>query len=623
MDVPVPPAAWTPLQRKRLEQIQGVSLVLIVVAGCVSQITGERHAEFALVAVALSLVLAYALARMGRFHLATSLTLGSLTALAFGLMWEDKGVRDPAILGYPGILVFAAILGSRRLFKWLLVFMVGSVGFLVLAEIKGWFVPGLEALGLGDFVDLTAILLAAGFGIWIMAQDVRSSMARLEEEMQRVVQSQAHINFLANYDQLTGFPNHALGRERFQLALAQAARGGRKVALIHLDVDNFKTINDSLGHAAGDQMLLEAGARVKGVLQPGDTLCRQGGDEFLAVVPDLESVDEAAAAAERILGAMVAPFRLKDLDAPMSVSLGIALFPEDGGDFETLLQGADTAMHQAKALGKNTYRFADSDRNAEMLEHLRLGSARRTALERNELFLHYQPQFDLATGRVVGAEALLRWRHPELGLVPPGTFIPIAEKSGQIGEIGKWALRESCRQARRWLDSGIRMVLSVNLSPVQFHREDLEATLLNALDDAALPPATIELELTESMLLGNSPNLSAKLGRLRALGVGISIDDFGTGYSNLSYLQRFEVERLKIDQSFVRRLVHGARDEALVVTIIQMAKNLGLGTVAEGIEDEPTRERLMELGCDMGQGFLWSPAISAEAFEAFFRAHQG
>jgi diguanylate cyclase (GGDEF)-like protein len=545
MDVPVPQTTWKPLQRKRLEQVQGIALVLILVTGTVSQLTGERKATYALMAVALALILAFALTRLGQVRTATSLTLGSLTALAFGLMWQYKGVQDPALLGYPAILVFAAVLGSARLFKGLLVFMLLSLGFLVLAGARGWLVPVQTPVGIGDFVDLAAILLAAGFGVWILAHDLRRTLVRLEEEVERVVQSQAHADFLANYDQLTGYPNHLLGRDRFQLAVAQASRSGLKVALVHLDVDNFKTINESLGHAAGDELLLEAGSRLKGVLRPGDTLCRQGGDEFLVVLPDLEEGEEAASVAERILQATQAPFRLKGLDAPMSVSIGIALYPEDGGDFDTLLQGADAALHQAKALGKNTYRFSDADRNAEVLEHLRLGSALRNALERKELFLHYQPQFDLATGRIVGAEALLRWRHPELGLVPPATFIPIAEKSGQIGEIGKWALWESCQQARRWLDQGIRIVLGVNLSPVQFHREDLEATLMNALEDANLPPGSIELELTESMLLGDSPNLTAKLGRLRALGVTISIDDFGTGYSNLSYLQRFEVERLK------------------------------------------------------------------------------
>ncbi|HLO68974.1 MAG TPA: EAL domain-containing protein [Holophaga sp.] len=562
---------------------------------------------------------ALALTRRGRLGLAVDATLVVLTLTVTALMWMFEGLTDPAALALPGILVFAALLGQRRFFLILLGVMVLSLFCLTLGAVQGWHIPRRLTQGYHTFLGMAAILLATGLGVWMLAQDLRRALALLRDENERASQFQGHIEFLAHFDGLTGLPNRIVGRDRLKVAVDQAQRSGRLAALAHLDLDNFKTVNDSMGHLAGDRLLVDASARIQAVLEPGDTLCRQGGDEFLVVMADVGSEDDAAARAGKILGALAEPFPIQGLDVPVTASAGLALFPEDGPDFETLLQKADTAMYQAKAAGRNTLRFFDGAMNDAVREHLHLASSLRSALERGELSLHYQPQVDLATGAIVGAEALLRWRHGKRGLIAPAAFIPVAERSGMIGPIGAWALAEACRQARVWRDQGIHLTMSVNLSPVQFRREDLESTLHNALEEAGIPASCVELELTEGMLIEDSPALTQKLRNLRAMGLRFSIDDFGTGYSNLGYLQRFEVERLKIDQSFVRRLTQGPQDEALVLAIIQMARSLRLTTVAEGIEDEATLERLKALGCTTGQGFLWSRAVPAEAFLELYR----
>jgi len=322
-----------------------------------------------------------------------------------------------------------------------------------------------------------------------------------------------------------------------------------------------------------------------------------------------------ATMAAKVIDLLSAPFHVDGLEISVTCSLGIALFPDNGSDFDTLFKNADVAMYRAKDCGRNAFRFYDAQMNRGVVETLHLISGLRSALARGEFKLHYQPQYELKSGRIVGAEALIRWRHPELGLIPPATFIPVAERSGLIHTIGAWVLAEACRQAKQWQLAGLtQLVVAVNLSPVQFRRDDIEREVIEALLASKLSPGSIELELSESLLIAESKHLSPLLGRLRAMGVRFSIDDFGTGYSNLGYLQRFQVERLKIDQSFVRRLSQDRNAEGIVRAIIEMAHSLRLDVIAEGVEDLPTLQRLIELGCSYGQGFLWAPALPPEEF---------
>jgi diguanylate cyclase (GGDEF)-like protein len=392
------------------------------------------------------------------------------------------------------------------------------------------------------------------------------------------------------------------------------------VALLYLDIDNFKNVNDTLGHGSGDALLKMVSERLRGLLRGADTVARLGGDEFLLVVTGVTDDAAVAEVAAKIVAALGAPFDVLGSEIFAGCSAGVTLFPADGADFDSLLKKADIAMYRAKESGRNAFRFWDGEMNASVVEHVALQSALRSALAHQEFTLAYQPQWDLASGRLVGAEALIRWRHAEMGPISPLRFIPLAERSGLIVPIGDWVLREACAQAQRWREAGWPdMTISVNVSPVQFKRGSVEAGVAQALEASGLPSANLELELTESLLIQDSLALAETLANLRRLGVRFAIDDFGTGYSNLAYLKRFEVERLKIDQTFVRRLIDDPQDQAIVRAIVQMATSLNLATVAEGVEDAATLGLLRELGCGQGQGFHWSPAVPAAEFERFLR----
>jgi diguanylate cyclase (GGDEF)-like protein len=434
--------------------------------------------------------------------------------------------------------------------------------------------------------------------------------------------SYAHIDSLAYRDSLTGLPNRQLARDRFEQAIALSERSRSSVALLFLDLDNFKSINDSLGHASGDFLLRDVAGRLSKAIRASDTVSRQGGDEFLILLSGVSDEDNIASKALTIINQLAKPFQLDGLELSATCSLGIALYPSDGKDFDTLLKHADIAMYQAKESGRNTYRFYDAQMNRSVDEHIHMVSNIRSALARHEFKLHYQPQFDLRSGDIIGAEALIRWTHPELGMIPPAKFIPVAESSGLIHELGRWVLIEACRQAREWQEAGLTgLVVAINLSPVQFRRGDIENDVLHALTAANLSPSSIELEITESLLVADSEYLTSLLGRFRALGIRMSIDDFGTGYSNLGYLKRFQVNCLKIDQSFIRRMTENADDEGIVRAIIEMAHSLKLEVVAEGIESLVILARLIEFGCELGQGFHWSPALPADEFLQFVREH--
>lgn len=432
----------------------------------------------------------------------------------------------------------------------------------------------------------------------------------------------ARIEFLAHHDVLTGLPNKLLFQERFLQVAAYAEREGRRCALLYLDLDNFKVINDSLGHVAGDALLKRTAGRLTACMRETDAVCRVGGDEFLVLLADAGDTGAITAAIGKVLQQLAAPMEIDHHELVTTVSLGAAVFPEDGRDFDTLFKKADTAMFQAKAAGRNAHRFFDEGMNANALERLALLGRLRGAVERKELVLHYQPQIDLASGEVTGAEALIRWRHPEQGEISPARFIPLAEDSGLIVQIGAWVLEEACRQAARWQQAGLpEIVVAVNLSAVQFRSPELYQTVADALAAAGLDAEYLELELTESILLGDVDSVLESVQRFKRLGLRLSIDDFGTGYSSLSYLKRFAVDKLKIDQSFVREMDKNPDDAALVQAIIQMARSLGLKTIAEGVEHEHLVERLRSYACDEAQGYHFGRPMPADAFAAYLAEH--
>ena len=434
--------------------------------------------------------------------------------------------------------------------------------------------------------------------------------------------AESRVEHLAFHDLLTGLPNRRLAEDRMSQAAAHADRAGSRAALLVLDLDGFKAINETLGHEVGDTVIRGVAARLRDCLRETDTLSRAGGDEFLIVLTDLRSGEAASTIAAKILARVAEPFEIQGLGLVTTASIGIAVHPDDGEDFATLLKKADTAMYQAKEEGRAGWRFFDERMNRDVAALLRLRAGLRRALDRGEFELYYQPQLDLAGGRVIGAEALLRWNHPDLGRVTPDRFIPLAEETGQIVPIGAWVLEQACRRAAAWQDEGLAGVgVAVNLSAVQLQRDDFDQTVAAALARSGLAPARLELELTESVLIKDAKPRLAALSRLKALGVRLAIDDFGTGYSSLSYLRRFAVDRLKIDRSFVADLADAPGDDAIVRAVIQMAHSLGLRAIAEGVETEAVRERLRALGCDEIQGYLLARPLPADAFVAFVRAH--
>jgi predicted signal transduction protein with EAL and GGDEF domain len=361
--------------------------------------------------------------------------------------------------------------------------------------------------------------------------------------------------------------------------------------------------------------LKQVALRLQQSVRSSDMVSRHGGDEFMICLSDDPAIEDASAVATQVLTSMTQPFVLQGTPFATSASIGIALMPDDASDYETLLRNADMAMYQAKESGRNAFRFYDDTMNVKAKHNLLLVSGLRAALAKNEFVLFYQPVVDLSNGRLLGCEALIRWVHPHRGLVPPADFIPAAETSGLIVAMGEWTLKEACRQMVEWQMGGLRdFVMAVNLSPVQFRRGNIETIVQEALTLSGLDPFCLELEITESTLIQDSETFMLSLQRLKAMGVKISIDDFGTGYSNLSYLQRFAVNKLKIDQSFVQRLLNGPQDRAIVMAIIQMARSLNLVTTAEGIEDELTGQTLREMGCDQGQGYYFARPVAAEDF---------
>ncbi len=436
--------------------------------------------------------------------------------------------------------------------------------------------------------------------------------------------AQQRIEYLARHDPLTGLPNRSMLADRVEQALAHADRTRRKVALLFLDLDRFKTINDSLGHPVGDALLQETTRRLLDSVRDTDTVSRLGGDEFVVVITDLEDDETAATVAQKIIEVTRQPFECEGHSLAISVSVGIALFPADGRDFDTLLKKADTAMYHAKDAGRNTSRFFTEQMNVNALERLLIQNRLQHAIDRSEFVLHYQPQVALGTGRIIGVESLVRWRNPELGLVPPDRFIPMAEENGSIIAIGEWVLREACRQGRKWADEGIGpLPMAVNISTLQLQQGDFAARVLAIVAESGFDPALLELEFTESILIQDVDRVVDQVSRLKAAGISVAIDDFGTGYSSLSYLKRLDVDRLKIDRSFIRDIGTDPDDAAIVRAITQMARSLRLKTLAEGAETPEQTRFLLAEGCEEVQGFLYSRPLSADAFARLFKESGG
>jgi diguanylate cyclase (GGDEF)-like protein/PAS domain S-box-containing protein len=418
------------------------------------------------------------------------------------------------------------------------------------------------------------------------------------------------MSYLAHHDGLTDLPNRILFNDRLAQAMSLAQRRRKKLALLFLDLDHFKHINDSLGHAIGDRLLQSVAKRLLDCVRSSDTVSRQGGDEFVILLSQVMHAEDAGISAEKILSALNQPHHIGEHAIFATASIGIVTYPDDAPDAETLLKNADFAMYHAKDYGRNNYQFFKSDLNVTALERQAVEHGLRHAVERGELVLHYQPQINLATGAIAGVEALLRWRHPLRGLLHPGSFMSVAEESGWIVPIGRWALREGCRQAVAWQDAGLApMRIAINVSAVELRAKDFVDSVRSVLRDTRLEPRYLELELTETFLMHDSTSTATVLEALKGMGVQLALDDFGTGYSSLSYMKRFPIDTLKIDQSFVRNLTTDADDASIVSAVIHMGSSLHMLVVAEGVETSEQAELLRAQDCPEAQGFYFSHPV--------------
>lgn len=443
-------------------------------------------------------------------------------------------------------------------------------------------------------------------GVVIVFHDVSATQAMAQK-----------MSYLAQHDFLTNLPNRVLLNDRIAQGITSANRRGSHLAILFLDLDNFKHINDSLGHATGDALLQSVAQRLRDCVRSSDTVSRQGGDEFVIVLSEEKYAENAALTAEKILVSLALPHFLGKHELHVTTSIGISLYPADGEDVETLIKSADTAMYQAKDKGRNNYQFFHADMNVRAVERQFIESSLRHALERREFVLYYQPKVNLKTGLITGAEALLRWEHAEWGTVLPERFITIAEDCGLIVPIGRWVLHEACRQAKQWEDAGLPSIsMAMNISALEFHQKNFLEGVRNILSETGLDAHRLQIEITESVLMRDAASSAAILHSLKATGVQLAVDDFGTGYSSLSYLKKFPIDVLKIDQSFVQNISADTDDGVIVSAVISMGNSLKQRVVAEGVENEEQLTFLKERCCDEGQGYFFSPPLDALQFGA-------
>lgn len=600
-------------QARRLQQLIDIALIGTTI-GIILPLFDGKFVSFILLCLsATMLAFARRLTANGNNEIGFLLIAWTLAFVMTYITWSYNGLRDVSLMTYPTILMMVTIVRKKRHLFGMLGFFTASLLTLFLLNKYGIYKNTVRPATVTTFIQISLILITSAAMIWAISRDYTSAYFNLQDLHNQALASQAQIEFMAQHDNLTGLPTRSLARDRFESMIEESAKLNQQCALLFMDVDNFKAINDSMGHKAGDQYLLRVAEVLRESVGEKNTACRQSGDEFLLLLNNIKSEDSIAEYTNALLERLRAPLEIDGIGLSISCSVGIAIYPQHGDSYDEVIKNADTAMYKAKESGRNGFCFYDADSHGGVKQNIHLMAGLRNAIQNGELVLHYQPQFDLKSEKLIGAEALVRWNHPTQGLLSPLTFIHLAETSGMINDLGNWVLNEACRQNEIWRQKGTDIVMSINLSPMQFRRNDLHKTIALALEKSGLPGKNLELELTESLFVDDTEMVGEMLTKINEMGVLMSIDDFGTGYSNLSYLRRLPVQELKIDQSFVRHMDHN--NEALINVIIQMAENFSLISIAEGIEDEDSMKRLCNMGCQRGQGYYWDRPLTAERFE--------
>jgi diguanylate cyclase (GGDEF)-like protein len=608
------------LRRHRLMQICASSSVGLVVILFVA-----KSFTFLIFAAGLGfLILALLFAFKRKVLTSAYILLGSMSAMLFALALTGAGLFDMAILGYPALLIFAALLGGVGLFLSVLLFVIVQCMVITWLTLQGFILPNIPSLSWSHLIFIMVIFTVTGFSVYILVRDIKRLMLSLHHENAKVQQSREEIQHLAHHDTLTDLPNRLYGEKLFLKSLRDCDVRQQNLALLFIDLDNFKPVNDALGHAAGDLLLVQLTQRINDILEPGQYFIRFGGDEFLLLAPFKNDRSQLDSLAETLIQECAREFEILQNRLVISASLGIACAPIDGTDFKHLCKRADLAMYQAKQDGRNTFRHYDKHLDKASDDKFKMLQLLRPALAEGQFTLYYQPMVSVGCGEITTVEALLRWPQPDGSMIGPDQFIPLAESSGLINELGKWVLQQACMFCARQRQQGFsNLRVAVNLSVMQFKDGHLQDTVQSALHEAGLPPQALELELTESLLIDETDQIQNQLNSLSELGITIAIDDFGSGYSNLGYLRNFNASKLKIDRSFISSLCVTEHNERLVKAIINMATSLGLQTVAEGIEDEDTLKKLLAMGCDIGQGYYWSKPLPENALsELMYKRNQ-
>ncbi|APD86664.1 GGDEF-domain containing protein [Alteromonas sp. Mex14] len=601
------------IRRHRVTQISTVTCF-----GLFISLFAARDITFDIMLVALAAMFTAAILAYKHFVVASSyLLLVALSSMLFALSATGAGTFDIAMLGYPVIIIFAALLGGIGLFGTVLSLVLVQCIILTWLVMEGVITPNTPKLTWSHLTFIMIIFVITGFCVFILVQDIRRLMTSLQLEYTKVKKNREHIQHLAHHDPLTNLPNRLLGERLFNEKLAQSEANGLQLALAFIDLDNFKPVNDALGHSAGDRFLQHISQLINEKLSDDECLIRFGGDEFIVLAANITDRKHIETLCERLIEWCSSEFEVFQTNIVVSASIGVAVAPKDGAKFKQLCRKADVAMYEAKRNGRNRFEFYDVKFDEESDEKFSLIQRLRPAVLANQFEVYYQPLIDLKSGQICSIEALVRWPQEDGSLVFPDKFIPLAESSGLINPLGEWVLIQACLFCAKLHRNGHSEIsVAVNLSFAQFKDGTLPSIVKRALDLTQLNPKFLELELTESILADENGSIPEQLEKMKNLGVQFAIDDFGTGYSNLNYLRKFNAHKLKIDRIFINTLGLDENDVPLVSAIINIAESLGMVTVAEGIEHEAALRKLEEMGCDVGQGFYWSKPVPEKQIEA-------